>query len=59
MEQNDKKSELLSLVQEYRLVTKEDIMFYIMFYIRAGMEEVQSTSQKVELSEKIRVLECY
>ena len=31
---------------------KEDIMFYI----RMSMEEVQSTSQKVELSEKIKVL---
>ena len=27
-----------------------------MFYIRMGMEEVQSTSQIVELSGKIRVL---
>ena len=27
-----------------------------MFYIRMGMEEVQSTCQKVELNEKIRVL---
>ena len=52
MEQSDKKSELLSLIQEYRLVREEEIMFYI----RMSMEEVQSTCQKVELSEKIRVL---
>ena len=52
MEQNDKKSELLSLIQEYRLIREEELMFHI----RMSMEEVQSTSQKVELSEKIRVL---
>ena len=52
MDQNDKKSELLSLIQEYRLVREEELMFHI----RMSMEEVQSTSQKVELSEKIRVL---
>ena len=49
MEQSDKKSELLSPIQGYRLVREEEIMFYI----RMSMEEVQSTSQKVELSEKI------
>ena len=52
MEQKDKKGELLSLIQEYRLVREEELMFYI----RMSMEEVQSTWQKVELSEKIRVL---
>ena len=52
MDQNDKKSELLSLIQEYRLVREEELMFYI----RMSMEEVQSMCQKVELSEKIRVL---
>ena len=52
MEQSDKKSELLSFIQEYRLVREEDIMFYICM----SMEEVQSMSQKVELSEKIKVL---
>ena len=52
MEQSNKKSELLSFIQEYRLVREEDIMFYI----RMSMEEVQSTSQKVELSEKFKVL---
>ena len=52
MEQRDKKSELLSLIQEYRLVREEEIMFYI----RMSMEEVQSMSQIVELSGKIRVL---
>ena len=52
MEQNKKKSELLSFIQEYRLVREEEITFYI----RMSMEEVQSTCQKVELSEKIRVL---
>ena len=54
MEQSDKKNELLSLIQEYRLVREEDIMFYI----RMSMEEVQSTSQIVEFSGKIRVLLC-
>ena len=52
MEQSDKKSELLSLIQEYRLVREEELMFYI----RMSMEEVQSTCQNVELSKKIRVL---
>ena len=47
MEQNDKKSELLSLIQEYRLIREEELMFHI----RMSMEEVQSTSQKVELHE--------
>ena len=51
MEQRDKKSELLSPIQGYRLVREEEIMFYI----HMSMEEVQSTSQKVELSEKNRV----
>ena len=36
MEQSDKKNELLSLIQEYRLAREEDIMFYI----RMTMEEV-------------------
>ena len=54
MEQSDKKSELLSFIQEYRLVREQDIMFYICM----GMEEFQSTSQIVELSGKIRVLLC-
>ena len=40
MEQSDKKSELLSFVQEYRLVREEDIMSYV----QMSMEEVQSTS---------------
>ena len=48
MDQSDKKNELLSFIQEYRLV----------FYIRMSMEEVQSMSQIVELSGKIRVLLC-
>ena len=54
MEQSNKRIEFLSLVQEYRVVREEDIMFYI----RMSMEEVQSTSQIVELSGKIRVLLC-
>ena len=54
MEQSDKKNELLSLIQEYRLVREEDIMFYIC----VTMEEVQSTSQIVEFSGKIRVSLC-
>ena len=49
MDQSDKKNELLSFIQEYRLVREEDIMFYI----RMSMEEVQSTSQIVELSGKL------
>ena len=52
MEQDKKKSELLSFIQEYRLVREEEIMLYI----HMSMEEVQSTCQKVVLSEKIRVL---
>ena len=54
MEQSHKKSELLSFIQEYRLVREEDIMFYI----RMSMEEVHSTCKKLELSGKIRVLLC-
>ena len=54
MEQSDKKNELLSFIQEYRLVREKDIMLYI----RMCMEEVQSTSQIVELSGKISVLLC-
>ena len=54
MEQSDKKNELLSFIQEDRLGRKEDIMFYI----RMSMEEAQSMSQTVELSENIRVLLC-
>ena len=54
MERSDKENELLSFVQKYRLVREEDIMFFI----RMSMEEVQSTSQIVELSGKIRVLLC-
>ena len=53
-ERSDKKNELLSFIQKYRLVREEDIMFYI----RMSIEEVQSTSQIVELSGKIRVLLC-
>ena len=54
MEQSDKRNELFCLIQEYRLVREKDIMCYI----RMSMEEVQSTSQIVELSGKIRVLLC-
>ena len=54
MDQSNKKNELLSFIQEYRLVREEDIMFYI----RMSMEEVQSMSQIVKLSGKIRVLLC-
>ena len=52
MEQDKKKRELLNFIREYRFVREEELMFHI----RKGMEEVQSTCQKVELSEKIRVL---
>ena len=51
MDQNNKKSKLLSLIQEYRLVREE-----LMFYIHLSMEEVQSMCQKVELNEKLRLL---
>ena len=50
MEQSNKKNELLSFIQEYRPVREEDIMFYS----RMSMEEIQSTSQIVELSGKIK-----
>ena len=52
MEQEKKKSELLSYVDKYRLVREDDLVFYI----HTSMEEVQSTCQKLELSGKIRVL---
>ena len=52
MEQEKKKSELLSLIQEYRLIRENELVVHI----RVSMGEVQSTCQKVELSEKIRVL---
>ena len=44
MEQSDTKNELLSFIQEYRLVREEDIMFYI----HISMEEVRSMSQIVK-----------
>ena len=50
MEQG-KKRDLLALIDDCRL-KREDLMFHI----RMSMEEVQRTCQKVELSEKIRVL---
>ena len=52
MEQEKKKSELLSFIDKYRLVREDDLVFYI----RTSTEEVQSTCQKLELSGKIRVL---
>ena len=52
MEQDKKKNELLNFIGEYRFAREEELMFHI----RKGMEEVQSTCQKVELSEKIKVL---
>ena len=51
MERDKKKNELLNFIREYRFVREEELMFHI----RASMEEVQSTCQKVELSEKIKV----
>ena len=47
MEQDKKKNELLNFIREYRFVREEELMFHI----RKSMEEVQSTCQKVELSE--------
>ena len=52
MEQDKKKRELLNVIQEYRFVREEELMFHI----RKSMEEVQNTCQKVELSGKIKVL---
>ena len=52
MEQEEKRSELLSFIDKYRLVREDDLVFYI----RMSMEEVHSTCQKLELSGKIRVL---
>ena len=52
IEQDKKKKELLNFIREYRFVRKNELMFHI----RKSMEEVQSTCQKVELSEKIKVL---
>ena len=51
MEQEKKKSELLSFIDKYKLVREDDLVFHI----RTGMKEVQSTCQKLELSGKIRV----
>ena len=51
-EQDKKKIELLSLIQEYRFVREKELIFHI----RKGMEEVQNTCQKVELSREIKVL---
>ena len=47
MEREEKKNELLNFIREYRFVREEELMFHI----RASMEEVPSTCQKVELSE--------
>ena len=52
MEQDKKKRELLNFIREYRFVKEEELMFHI----RKSMEEVQSSCQKVKLSEKIKVL---
>ena len=52
MEQDKKNSELLSIIQEYRLVREDGLMFHI----RKSMEEVHNTCQKVELNGKINVL---
>ena len=52
MERDEKKNELLNFIREYRFVREEELMFHI----RAIMEKVHSTCQKVELSEKIKVL---
>ena len=52
MERDEKKNELLNFIWEYRFVREEELMFHI----RVSMEEVHSTCQKMELSEKIKVL---
>ena len=53
MEQENKKGEILSLIHKYRLIRDDDLVVHV----RTSMEEVQSTCQKVELSENIRVLQ--
>ena len=45
MEQEKKKSELLSFIDKYRLMREDGLVFYI----RTSMEEVQSTCQNLEL----------
>ena len=50
MEQENKRGELLSFIDRYRLMREGDLVFYI------RMREIQSTCQKLELSGKIRVL---
>ena len=52
VEQDKERRELLNFIREYRFVREEELMFHI----RKSIEEVQSTCQKVELSEKIKVL---
>ena len=52
MERYTKKRELFNFIQEYRFVREAEIMFHI----RASMEGVHSTSEKLELSEKIKAL---
>ena len=52
MERDKEKNELLNFIREYRFVREEELTFHI----RKSMEEIQSTCQKVELSEKIKVL---
>ena len=52
MEQEKKRSELLTFIDKYRLVKEDDLVFYI----RMSMKEVQSMCQKLELNGKIRVL---
>ena len=52
MEQDKKKNELFNFIREYRFLREEELMFHI----RKSMEEVQSTCQKVELSERSK---CY
>ena len=44
MEQEKKKSELLSFIDKYKLVREDNLVFYI----RTSMEEVQSTCQKCD-----------
>ena len=52
MKQENKRGELLSFIDRYRLVREGDLVFYI----RMSMKEIQSTCQKLELSGKIRVV---
>lgn len=51
MEQ-EKKNELFALIDEYRLIREDELMFHI----RKSMEKVRTTCEKLELGGKINML---